>query len=478
MEIGEGTGKIYVGIPRERFYFPEFVDNRDRIMTSLGEAGLFCGYFQAGGHRVDRNRDRIVQSFFEHKDNPEWLLMLDSDMEHIHNIGQRLLAYKKPIVGALYFHRGEHHDPFAFMKCEDDVDEFGRTEPRWTPMRDETYDFLQRHGIPMKDGAIAIDEIDDGLREVDAVATGAMLIHRSVLETMKGPWFEYESGGTSEDLMFCLKAKELGFPIFCDFSTISGHYALAAMGHAQFRLTYEGRGLNYTLYSPNEAIKMISEFFEKPEKEAKKLYEEGSASTFGEYWKTLEVKGDDAERATYRAPNSGLPYVIELLHWNAVPDFGMLRRGYIGLRNKNIIEIGSGIGTMALQLCIQRNNVLAVEVNPVLQKFIDYRYKKAQKEIRTKMGDFEVVGDEWLSDTRKFQAAFAIDVFEHMPFDDLVTTIHALGNMLIPGGKLFYHANWGQQDLYPMHHDHSEMWQELLKNTGFYSITPFEALRI
>ena len=59
MQPGEGNGKIYLGIPRERFYFPEFVDNRDKVLRSLHEGGLSCGYYQASGHRVDRNRDRI-----------------------------------------------------------------------------------------------------------------------------------------------------------------------------------------------------------------------------------------------------------------------------------------------------------------------------------------------------------------------------------------------------------------------------------
>jgi len=484
MEIGEGNGKIYIGIPRERFYYPEFVDNRDKILRSLHEAGLSCGYYQASGHRVDRNRDRIVKIFLEHQQEPEWLLFLDSDMEHIEDIGQRLVRWQKPIVGGLYFNRNEWHDPFAFIVSEPDKDEYGRIQRMWKPLRDEAYDFILTSGIPKRDRACAINA-DNGLVECDAVATGAMLIHRSVLEAMKpGPWFEYVDGGMSEDLMFCAHAKEnYGFSVYCDFSTISGHFTLVPMGYAEFMNVYEGRGVEHTAYSKSMAVDMLAEFYEQPRDSMQRWFEFGEQSAFVDYWRGL---GEDfiksvPEHDIYTNPDAGHAYVKELLYWNATPEFNSLRRLYIPMRNKTILEIGAGIGTLALQLTVQRNDVVAVEINPILREFISFREKKVREKLVTRIGTLRLLGDDWREPSishARYDNVFAIDTFEHMPLEELTQTIYFISYIMKPGARLCYHANWKQQDAFPMHHDHSEAWKKLLPDAGFYPLSPIEAVRM
>ena len=60
----------------------------------------------------------------------------------------------------------------------------------------------------------------EGLVELVAGGTAGMLIHRSVLEAMEPPWFEY--GFASEDILFCNKAQDLGFTLHCDLSARLG----------------------------------------------------------------------------------------------------------------------------------------------------------------------------------------------------------------------------------------------------------------
>jgi hypothetical protein len=481
MEIEKGNGKIYVGIPRERFYLTEFVDNRDIILENIHKVGLGCGYYQATSHRVDRNRDRIVEAFLQHKETPEWLLMIDSDMEFIPNIGQKLASFNKPIVGALYFHRGESHDPLAFRKTKPGLDRWGREQKLWAPLRDETFDFLEEVHLPKFDGAVDITGVDK-LVEVDAIGTGGILIHRTVLETIPGPWFEYEAGGLSEDLAFCDKAKfQYGFDIYCDFTTICGHYKLSAMGQTQFRQKYEGRGMQYSSYSSTDAIKWVSEFLEKPEEEIKSLFDNANGHTFGDYWRTLNVDSVEKERKAYRNTKSALPYMIELLMWNSSREYIKFRQdAFSGIRNKNIIDIGAGIGTISLQLAIQRNKVNAVEVNEVLRKFIKFRYDKLVPELESKMGSLKIYGDGWLRTNfkSKMDYAVAIDVFEHMPLEDLTATLKKLSEIMVSGGKLIYHPNWGQQDIFPMHHDYSEIWNDLLLSSKFYPLSEGVAQRM
>jgi len=479
MEIGKGNGKIYIGIPRERFYFNEFVDNRDLILESLHKDKLACGMYQAAGHRVDRNRDRIVEGFLGLEDKPEWLLMLDSDMEHVPNIGQRLAAHNKPIVGCLYFYRGDSHDPLVFKKAINGKDEYGRPHRLWAPLRDEVYDFLTKSGLPRYDGAIGINGMD-GLIEVDAIGTGGILIHRSVLETMPGPWFEYEINGISEDLSFCDKAKhQYGFPIYCDMATISGHYKLSAMGHTQFRMKYEGNGLRYSGYDNEHAIKWTADFLKKPYKKIEKLFKAGTGNEFGEYWKTLNVDNDEKERQTYRDPKSALYYMIELFKWNSTNDHISMRKQFTGIRNTNVIDLGAGIGTLSIQLAVQHNNVIAVEVNPVLRDFIQYRFGLMRNTLETSITPIITTGDEWLTmDINRIDNVFAFDVFEHMPLDDLKDALHRLAEVMNSGATLYYHNNFGQQEIFPMHHDYTDIWKQLLTSFGFYPLSENMAQRM
>jgi hypothetical protein len=69
-----------------------------------------------------------------------------------------------------------------------------------------------------------------------AVGAGALLIHRSVLEEMKPPYFEINPskiGGREmpEDYYFCMKVGDLGYKIALDTRVDTYHYGPAAWVH-------------------------------------------------------------------------------------------------------------------------------------------------------------------------------------------------------------------------------------------------------
>lgn len=481
-------GKIFVGIPRERVSFNQFIDNRDRVLARLQELDRFCGYFNAEGHRVDRNRDGIVQAFLEKEEKPPWLLMIDTDMEHPADAPERLVAWGKPIVGALYFHRGQTHDPFVFQYSGKNRDKYKRLQHTWTPMRKTVYDFLMANGVPMRDGAFTVHDSEiDPLIECDAVATGCMLIHRSVFEKMKPPYFEYISGGNSEDLVFCMNAKKAGFKVYADISTVCGHFHWVPMGQAQFRMNYEGRGMQLSGYSKRQAAKWVSQFFSIPEKKALEQVKEGNAHMVGDYWKEYlsSMNGKpltpEAIDKFYELPETGKLYVMELLHWNFSIPFTQLRQTMTGIRNYNVIEIGAGIGTVSLQLVAQENNVLAVEPSKMLRDFMDMRWKDPDysdhEDFQTQLS---IVGKEWKSQCKDsdFDVAVSLDTFEHMSEPELVNTLGHIHRVLKPGGKLVYHANWSQQDLYPMHFDHRLLFGKTCHDLGFMYVNEMEFLKV
>ena len=69
-----------------------------------------------------------------------------------------------------------------------------------------------------------------GYQEVDAGGTGVMSISKQVFETMDNPWFEFKypvKDGVvhdiPEDFNFCIKARDLGFKVWCDFTNPFKH---------------------------------------------------------------------------------------------------------------------------------------------------------------------------------------------------------------------------------------------------------------
>lgn len=69
---------------------------------------------------------------------------------------------------------------------------------------------------------------EPGLREVKCVGAAGMLIKRSVLQSMKYPWFLFsghtESGNRiGEDIYFCVNARKDGYKVYCLTSLPYGH---------------------------------------------------------------------------------------------------------------------------------------------------------------------------------------------------------------------------------------------------------------
>lgn len=482
------NGKIYLGIPRERVLINMFVDNRDSLLMALQDSGRGHGYFQADGHRVDRNRDAIVKEYMGLADTPPWLMMIDSDMEHPREAPMRLTRWGKPVVGALYFHRGKMHDPFVFEYNGKGEDRWGRQTDRWAPMRDEVYEFFKEHNVPMRDGALVIDKpVSDPLMQVDAVATGCMLIHRSVFECMEPPWFEYRTGRNSEDLEFCKRViDDHGVPIHADLSTICGHYHWVPMGQAQFRTLYEARGINLTTYSLADAADMLSVHQGMKLKEATERMKAGSAHMTGDYFKakypgkTVEKLSTEELQEFYKDTYVGYLYLIELLYWNHAAFFDQLRRLLIPLREMNVLEIGAGIGTVSIQLTVQRNEVVASEVNSQLRGFIKMRWDVLKPQMVGKYGELYILDQEWRteSEDEQFHAVVAFDVFEHLAKDDLQAIMRDVYRVQPIGGRLIYHANWSQQDLYPTHFNHEAWWGDFMQELGYVQMGNFEATKV
>lgn len=216
------TGEIRVELAQWLFELAKHRNKEDEVK-------LLFSYMQP----IDVNRNMIVKRFLTDKSfsDCEWLLMLDSD--HVpKNDLTRLCTHGKKVVGGLTVvsttSGGYKTIMPLIMKKASDVD-----YDAWTMMcpdksvRDKAKDAdeLKREIIK------TLSECEDkktGLIKVDGLGTGIIAIHRSVLEEMKPPYFEFtmNEDGTlkvSEDYNFCLKLKEMGVEMFLDLYARAGH---------------------------------------------------------------------------------------------------------------------------------------------------------------------------------------------------------------------------------------------------------------
>ena len=179
---------------------------------SRTERRIVAEFDQASsGAHIPSTRCRMVQRFLDHPARPDWLWIHDTDAVFEPDTLERLLIaadpVERPIVGAL-----------AFSVTPDPV--------RQVALLPTLYLFDDQ-------GVFRLNTYPVGdLVQVDATGCHCLLIHRSVLEhpiwdrSHPLPWFRMDVRNgeeVSEDIWFCRKAGEAGFPIWVDCSARTGH---------------------------------------------------------------------------------------------------------------------------------------------------------------------------------------------------------------------------------------------------------------
>lgn len=139
------------------------------------------------------------------------ILWLDSDMRFPQDVIARMLAHDEPIVSCNYSQRRFPPGPVAMAHR-------GENEIRRIYTTDESH----------------------GLQEVDYVGMGAMMVQRRVFEAMEMPWFAIPwatngIGYIGEDVFFCRKAREHGFPTLIDHDLSK---EVAHIGAFEYRLEH------------------------------------------------------------------------------------------------------------------------------------------------------------------------------------------------------------------------------------------------
>jgi len=140
---------------------------------------------------------------FAEEVSADYLFMIDDDMTCPNDLFERLFRHDVDIVAPLAFTRNFPHKAVLYEIKEG-----------WDPVSRSAY-FINHH----------VDRFpENALVEADAVGFGAVLIKMKVIKAMKGQRFmDGCTSGTGEDILFCHKARKLGFRVFMDTSTEIGH---------------------------------------------------------------------------------------------------------------------------------------------------------------------------------------------------------------------------------------------------------------
>lgn len=158
--------------------------------------------------RLPVARNLLVRNFLDTKAN--WLWFIDSDMVFRKDTLSRLLAaayeHNSGIMGGLCFAVSMDGFPWPTLINRDDKNE----------------------------QSIQYDYPKDTVVEVDVTGAACLLIHRTVLESMREvfsynypfEWFQDTKIGTAEvgeDVAFCVRARQLGFKVYVHTGIKIGH---------------------------------------------------------------------------------------------------------------------------------------------------------------------------------------------------------------------------------------------------------------
>lgn len=174
---------VAIGCPSGDMVHKSFAMSLASLTATCAKAGIQIILTDARSSIASHARSNCVIDALDHK--VDYLLFLDSDMTFPRDTVSRLLAHRKDIVGGTYRKRGP---PFETM------------------------------GLPMGDGPI---EVASGIVQMRRLPTGCMLIDMRVFAKLKKPYFMMVSDLKAgieygEDVVFCDRARNAGFTIWCD----------------------------------------------------------------------------------------------------------------------------------------------------------------------------------------------------------------------------------------------------------------------
>jgi len=185
------------------------------------------------GVPADVARNEIIKKL-----EKDWLFFMDSDQTFHPESLMKLLSWGLPIVSGVYFKTPGKPIPHIYKYAGEE-----KGKPVYKSLIEEVFNFLD--GKEIKETATVLPSEHKDLIECDGVGGGCLLVHKSVIDKITPPYFQYTDDSTGgEDFYFCRKVKDAGFKIFCDPGVICGHKQKDLIG-AQHFMSWATDGKDY-----------------------------------------------------------------------------------------------------------------------------------------------------------------------------------------------------------------------------------------
>jgi len=331
---------------------------------------------------------------------------------------------------------------------------------------------------PHLDGALEQQLVlGRGEQDLGLVGTHCALIRREVFMAIyeahgkpagiplnEFEWFTYpRHKEMSDEAQFSHEARALGFRLGGTTEVGVNHITRRSIGWNEYQeyLTQtqaRERGAYY-----HELVTLVSEFTgETPQAVMAKVLL--GNENVKQAWAKANPQTPDEVRAFYGQADNG--YLYDLISWNWNELYWKIIAGLDKYFNETALVIGAGLGTEVTWLKYN-NEVLAFELNGVLRDFIDWRFPG----VAMKSSHVESINSFY---REYFSLIVCIDTLEHIHPTEIDETLQAIADLLTPGGVFYCHNNFKQQDLYPMHFDHSEKFAKWLSDNGMERISDYE----
>ncbi len=203
------------------------------------------------------------------------------------------------------------------------------------------------------------------------------------------------------------------------------------------------------------AIRELARFLGITFEEAKKKVDHYSVLMAAEQWEEKKPQTKEQVEAFYKDADF---YLYELIPWNYInPVYQQRIEPLLHYHNQDILELGAGIGSLCIALAYAGNKVTYCDISDRLSQFAMQRFQDRGLAI-------PIVKD--LTGICDVDIVVANDFFEHVHKDALPKLLKEIASVLKDNGILYHRSNWGQQDIFPMHYDHSAYFIKMAKDAG------------
>jgi 2-polyprenyl-3-methyl-5-hydroxy-6-metoxy-1,4-benzoquinol methylase len=435
MTEDKGWGKIMLGVRLEKMVEACFFRGWTQIVTADLRPGDH--WEMTEGMVPTSAANTLVRTLL--KSDCESLLMIDSDgdfPEHLVTEMRELESGKEfDCLQAFYTRRGWPPEAIWFQR-----DKFGTLH-----------------------NCILLGETTE---PVALIGTHCVLIRRKVFETLLGKddpethdWFFYPRGKRmTEDTAFSQEAYEAGFKLGATTAIKTNHVAHLSVGWDAYQEYLHTSGQVEQLERFDELTQLMVKFTGESKENIVHKMTKGNVNV-KDAWEKENPTGAVEVRKFYGDKS----YLYDLLNWNCSLNYIGITRPLYNYSGKKVLVVGAGLGTEA-KILSMANDVDVYELPGVLRDFCHSRLNGSVQYLEGKTFPEAIFTSE--IPEFGYDLVVAIDTIEHIHPDEFVETMDAIGMVIRPGGELYAHNNFGEQEKYPMHFDNEKVFTDWAAKSG------------